>query len=369
MPSLVSYVWLSLKRGLGPYLSAELLRVMGSPEAVYAADDKLLAQACPRLRRQHLDLLRDKSTDEAEYVIEQCARKDIRILPISDSAYPNRLRSIEDPPVVLYIRGRWPDLDTMPGISVVGTRSATSYGVQIADSIGATLARAGFVTVSGMALGNDSAAHRGALRAGGLTVAVLAGGPDVCYPPRNLGLMGDIMLSGAVVSEYPPGTPPHAGNFPARNRIISGMTPGTLLVEGAKGSGAMITVNFALDQGRDVFAVPGSIYSPLSAMPNQLIVDGAKPVISAWEILDFYRWAEKPAPNPVPRREIELDDTEKRIVLPLTEQELSFEELLQETQISPAKLNSHLTMLELRGIIVKAPGGMYRAYLDSPVTE
>ncbi len=205
MSSLLSYVWLSLKRGLGNYLRAEVLRRMGSPEAVYAADSTMLAQSCPSLRRQHIELLCDKSTDEAEQVITQCAREDIRILPVSDAAYPDRLRQIEDPPVVLYIRGRWPDFDTMPGIAVVGTRQATSYGVQVAGTIGAELAKAGFVTVSGMALGNDAAAHRGALRAGGLTVAVLAGGPDVCYPPQNRALMGDILLSGAVISEYPPG--------------------------------------------------------------------------------------------------------------------------------------------------------------------
>ena len=254
--------------------------------------------------------------------------------------------------------------------AIVGSRRCTRDGQRAARDIAAHLAREDVIVVSGMARGVDSCAHEGTLSASGRTIAVFGCGVDVIYPPENDRLASQILENGgALVSEYPPGTPPHAGNFPARNRIISGMTPGTLLVEGAKGSGAMITVNFALDQGRDVFAVPGSIYSPLSAMPNQLIVDGAKPVISAWEILDFYRWAEKPAPNPGPRREIELDDTEKRIVLPLTEQELSFEELLQETQISPAKLNSHLTMLELRGIIVKAPGGMYRAYLDSPVTE
>ena len=150
MSSLLSYVWLSLKRGLGNYLRAEVLRRMGSPEAVYAADSTMLAQSCPSLRRQHIELLCDKSTDEAEQVITQCAREDIRILPVSDAAYPDRLRQIEDPPVVLYIRGRWPDFDTMPGIAVVGTRQATSYGVQVAGTIGAELAKAGFVTVRGV---------------------------------------------------------------------------------------------------------------------------------------------------------------------------------------------------------------------------
>lgn len=239
MSSLLSYVWLSLKRGLGNYLRAEVLRRMGSPEAVYAADSTMLAQSCPSLRRQHIELLCDKSTDEAEQVITQCAREDICILPVSDAAYPDRLRQIEDPPVVLYIRGRWPDFDTMPGIAVVGTRQATSYGVQVAGTIGAELAKAGFVTVSGMALGNDAAAHRGALRAGGLTVAVLAGGPDVCYPPQNRALMGDILLSGAVISEYPPGTEPDGLNYKSRNRIISGLCVATVIVEaGSARSGA-----------------------------------------------------------------------------------------------------------------------------------
>ena len=185
---------------------------------------------------------------------------------------------------------------------------------------------------------------------------MLGCGVDVAYPPENAGLAERILdAGGALVSEYPPGTPPNAGHFPARNRIISGLTHGTLLVEGAKGSGAMITVNFALEQGRDVFAVPGSIYSPLSAMPNRLIVDGAKPAISAWEILDFYRWAEKPRDLPVSPPAVSLDAEEEKIVVPLTEQELSFEELRNLTQFPPAKLNSHLTMLELRGIIIKVP--------------
>ena len=209
--------------------------------------------------------------------------------------------------------------------------------------------------------------HEGALAGNGRTIAVFGCGVDVIYPPENAELAERILAAGgALVSEYPPGTRPLAGHFPARNRIISGLTQGTLLVEGAKGSGAMITVNFALEQGRDVFAVPGSIYSPLSATPNRMIVDGAKPVVSAWEILDCYHWAEKPRDLPTKSPTVDLDDEEKRIVLPLTEQELSFSELAELTQISPSKLNSHLTMLELRGIIVKVPGGMYRAYLDLP---
>ena len=272
MSSLLSYVWLSLKRGLGNYLRAEVLRRMGSPEAVYAADSTMLAQSCPSLRRQHIELLCDKSTDEAEQVITQCAREDIRILPVSDAAYPDRLRQIEDPPVVLYIRGRWPDFDTMPGIAVVGTRQATSYGVQVAGTIGAELAKAGFVTGSGMARGNGAAAHRGALRAGGLTVAVLAGGPDVCYPPQNRALMGDILLSGAVISEYPPGTEPDGLNYKSRNRIISGLCVATVIVEaGSARSGALITARHALDQSRDVYAVPGAMGAPQSRECNALI--------------------------------------------------------------------------------------------------
>ena len=194
---------------------------------------------------------------------------------------------------------------------------------------------------------------------------MLGCGVDVVYPPENDRLMDEILNSGgAVISEYIPGTKPSPRNFPARNRIISGMTPGTLLVEGGQSSGAMITVNFALEQGRDVFAVPGSIYSPLSVAPNRLIIEGANPVVSPWEILEFYRWGKRPELKTEPAsREIELDPDESILVLPLREQELSFDELINISGFSPSKLNSHLTMLELRGIIVKVPGGMYRAYL------
>ena len=173
MPSRLSYVWLSLKRGLGSRTAAEVLDAFGSPEAVFAADRQALTAAPCELRKTHVDLLCDKDTSEAEQVIRSCTEKNIQIITIGDSAYPDRLRAIPDPPTVLYVRGRWPDFDSVPAVAVVGTRKATPYGLKVADQIGTTLARAGMITVSGMALGNDGAAHRGALKAGGLTVAVL----------------------------------------------------------------------------------------------------------------------------------------------------------------------------------------------------
>ena len=217
--------------------------------------------------------------------------------------------------------------------------------------------------VSGLARGVDTCAHEGALEGGGATIAVLGSGADVIYPPENEELAARILdAGGAIISEYAPGTRPSQGTFPARNRIISGLCGGVLMVEGSNTSGAMITVNFAAEQGRDVFAVPGSIYSPLSAAPNRLIFDGANPALSAWDILEHYRWAERPAQNARPGRAIELDEDELPLYNALLEQELSFDELSVLSKFPASKLNSLLTSLELRGIIVKAPGGIYRAY-------
>ena len=275
MPSRLSYVWLSLKRGLGSRTAAEVLDAFGSPEAVFAADRQALTAAPCELRKTHVDLLCDKDTSEAEQVIRSCMEKNIQIITIGDSAYPDRLRAIPDPPTVLYVRGRWPDFDSVPAVAVVGTRKATPYGLKVADQIGTTLARAGMITVSGMALGNDGAAHRGALKAGGLTIAVLAGGPNVCYPPQHRSLMGDILLMGAIISEYPPGTEPHGRNYHQRNRIISGLSVASVIVEASDWrSGALITARHALDQGRDVYAVPGPIDAPQSQSCNELIAKG-----------------------------------------------------------------------------------------------
>ena len=287
MSSRLSYVWLATRRGVSAGTAVSLLRAFGSPEAVFAADRAALTTAkdCP-LRKVQVDALCDKNTDEAERILAQCAKDGIQIITLGDSAYPDRLRAIENPPVVLYVRGKWPDFDVMPGIAVVGTREATPYGLKTAEHIGTVLGKAGFITVSGMALGNDGAAHRGALRVGGLTVAVLAGGVDVCYPPQHRSLMGDILLSGAIISEYPPGTEPRGEHYHARNRIISGLSVATVIVE-APGyrSGALITARAALDQGRDVYAVPGALDAPQSAACNALIEKGEAALLRSPEAL------------------------------------------------------------------------------------
>ncbi len=267
-----SYIWLSRLCGIGPGIAKEMLQAFGSPDRIYAAEKDELKNAYPQLRAAQLDALCNKDLEEAERIIEACREKDIRIITIGDTEYPMILKQIPDPPVVLYVRGRWPDFGLNPGIAVVGTRRATAYGRNAAYSIGAELAKAGFITVSGMALGIDGSAHKGALKSGGLTVAVLAGGADVCYPREHRELMGDIMLSGAILSEYVPGTEPARNHYHRRNRIISGLCIASVVVE-AKDyrSGSLITARHAIDQNRDVYAVPGSWGSPCSEGCNKLI--------------------------------------------------------------------------------------------------
>ena len=362
------WIWLSSVDGIGVKRFYQLLSVFEDAREVW--DNINAPELKSILGPKTLSSLKAARDERYFYslfnAIEQAG---CRALARISPDYPTLLSEIYDPPATLYIRGDCP-LDDERMFAIVGSRRCTRDGQRAAREIAAQLAREDVIVVSGMARGTDTCAHEGALSGHGRTVAVFGCGVDVIYPPENDELARRILDNGgALVSEYPPGTQPFPGHFPARNRIISGLCQGTLLVEGAKGSGAMITVNDALDQNRDVFAVPGSIYSSLSAMPNRLIVDGAKPVLSAWEILDFYRWAEKPETVPNRPPVVELDETEKSIVLPLTEQELSFEELINLTKIPAPQLNSHLTMLELRGIIIKVPGGMYRAYLDTPQSE
>lgn len=356
------WIWLSSIDGIGPKRFYQLISIYEDARTVW---DMVGDENMKFLGTSVLGRLRACKSERYFYsLFARLEKADVKAITRINSAYPDMLNNIYDPPPTLYIRGE-ADLNEEKMFSIVGSRRCTRDGRRAATEIAETLARQGVTVVSGLAHGIDTAAHEGALIGMGKTIAVLGCGTDVIYPIENEALYQRILENGgAIVSEYLPGTKPSPGNFPARNRIISGMSQGVLLVEGAEKSGAMITVNDAIDQNRDVFAVPGGIYSSLSYAPNKLIVSGANPVLSAWDILEHYRWAARPdAQDAAPRNKIVLDPEDDQIVQPLLEQELSFDELANLVDFPIAKLNSHLTMLELRGIIVKVPGGLYRAYL------
>ncbi|MBQ8086983.1 MAG: DNA-processing protein DprA [Clostridia bacterium] len=357
------WIWLSSVEGIGVKRFYQLLTLFEDPVHVW---DNAEAPEMRFLGAKTWANLKAARCEEYLYrLFDRLERADCIAVPRVSDRYPQRLSRIYDPPATLYVRGRCP-LDTERMLAIVGSRRCTRDGRRAAREIAAGLAREDVTVVSGMARGADTCAHEGALSANGRTIAVLGCGVDVVYPPENAELVDRLLdMGGALVSEYPPGTRPAPGHFPARNRIISGMTDGTLLIEGAKNSGAMITVRDAMEQDREVFAVPGSIFSPLSDMPNQLIVEGANPVLSHWEILEHFRWAQRPAQTPSGIPPVQLDDTEKQVVDPLLVQSLTFEELRAQTQLPAGRLNALLTVLELRGIVVKLPGGMYRAYLET----
>ena len=262
MAALKYWVWLTTLPGLTNRSKLLLLEHFPSPEDIYYAQPEDLPPV-DGLSSSQAALLSDKSTDRAEDVLARCAKGDIFLLTMQDALYPDRLRNIYDPPVLLYGRGRMPLFDEEAAVSVVGTRTCTPYGISAAEELGYQLAKEGAVVVSGLARGIDGASHRGALRAGGFTAAVL--------------------------SEYPPGTEPMGSHFPVRNRILSGLSLAVLVVEAPERSGALITANTALEQGRDVFAVPGPIDAPNSRGSNRLIRDGAGLVTCGWDILEGYR--------------------------------------------------------------------------------
>ena len=358
------WIWLSSIDGIGIKRMYQLLTSYGDARSVWdALDGAAMPDGMRFLGPTAFKKLRDARDSHYFYALfDKLDRLNMRAVTRISKDYPKTLNEIYEPPATLFVRGR-ADLSAPRMIAIVGSRSCTRDGRRAAQEISEVLARSGVTIVSGMARGIDTHAHEGALAAGGTTIAVLGCGADVVYPPENDLLMERILdQDGAVISEFTPGTLPLPGNFPRRNRIISALCQGTLLVEGAKDSGAMITVNDALEQGRDVFAVPGSIYAPLSEMPNRMIADGAMPVLSPWDILEYYHWDHRPqAPVSHASSAVKLDPDEEILVSALRLEELSFDELTVLSGFSAAKLNSHLTMLELRGIIVKAPGGLYRA--------
>ena len=281
------WVWLTTLPGLTDHSKLLLLRHFSSPEDIYYADEEALWQV-EGLKKEQAALLRIKSLDAAERVLSDCARKDIFLVTMADAMYPDRLRNIYQPPLLLYGKGAMPLFDEEAAVAVVGTRSCTPYGVRCAEKLGYELTRQGAMVVSGMAKGIDGAAMRGALRFGGFTCAVLGGGVDVVYPAENRRLYEDVAATGVLLSEYPPRTLPEAWRFPVRNRILSGLSVATVVVEAPLRSGALITAENAMEQGRDVFAVPGPIDAPNSGGCHHLIREGAILVTCAGDILSEY---------------------------------------------------------------------------------
>ena len=411
---IVHWIWLATRPHVSDRVKVELVRHFQDPEAVYFADADSFSEI-GGLTEEGKAALADKELRDAEKILRDCQRENLSILTFQDAAYPARLKNISDPPLVFYYKGRLPDFDGLPLIGVVGTRKASAYGLNAAKKLGYQIARCGGIVVSGMAYGIDGMAIRGALTAGTMAVGILGCGADVVYPASNRGLFADIEQYGCLLSEFTPGTPPLPHNFPKRNRIISGLSCGVLVVEAPEKSGALITAQLALDQGRDVFVVPGNIDVDTFVGSNRLLRDGAVAISSGWDILSEYEsqfpdkiqkfdapmrqtaddgmpeisaQTEKMQPkvaqkaqvlgkNKVSKQKIDkkvidnggaspysdvedkmppLLPEEQKIVSVLTKEPRPVDDVIAETGLPTAKMLASLTLLQVKGIVKQHPG-------------
>ncbi|HEY7060215.1 MAG TPA: DNA-processing protein DprA [Chloroflexota bacterium] len=345
--------WLALTRvvGIGPAHFQRLLAHFGSAERAWQADGLALAAAGLDARAaQGLLALRREVDPAAEEA--RLAERGITALTLDDADYPACLRAIVDPPPVLFVRGSLTLADEW-AIAMVGTRRATPYGRQAAEHVASGLAAAGVTVVSGLARGIDACAHRAALAAGGRTIAVLAHGLDTVYPAEHARLAAEIGQNGALVSEFPLGTRPDAPNFPRRNRILSGLARATVVVEADVKSGALITARYAAEQGRDVFAVPGSIFSPFSRGTNALIKDGAGVLTDPRDLLEELHLSLAVEKQAV-RASLPADPTEAALLDHLGHEPLHVDELSRATGLPVATVSGALVLMELKGLVRQA---------------
>lgn len=349
-----AWLALDLTPGLGGEGMRKLLTRFGAPSAVLAQSITSLSQFVPPAVARAIAL--GPSADKIDTCLKWLESESNHLLTLSDADYPPQLLEIADPPPVLYLKGRR-ELLGRPGLAVVGSRNATPGGLQNAEAFARNLSEAGFTIISGMALGIDAAAHRGGLSGAGASIAVVGTGLDLVYPARNKALAHDLAERGLIISEFALGTPAMAKNFPRRNRIISGLSRGVLVVEAALASGSLITARQAGEQGREVFAIPGSIHSPFSKGCHQLIKQGAKLVDDANDILVELHWGgAKPATALK-----EADDTENDPILAAMGYDpVTIDGLLGRTKLPTDQLIARLTELELDGVIASMPGGNYQ---------
>ncbi len=351
---------LSMVDGVGPRIRRVLLDRFGSAAEVFSAapsELKELPGIGTKLVRK-ITFARDDVDAEAELAL--CRERGIGVLSEEDEAYPQMLREIPDPPGILFLKGEFQGDDAL-AIAIVGTRHATQYGLRQAERLGGALARSGLTVVSGLARGIDAAAHRGALSAGGRTIAVLGSGLLNVYPPEHKDLAEEVSAHGAVVSEAPPQAAPHAGCFPQRNRIISGLSLGSVIVEAGDRSGALITARLAMEQGREVFAVPGRVDSRTARGCHRLIRDGAKLVESVDDILEELGPLVEAAPREdgqVIRHpaELTLNDTEQKILSAIDTEATSIDRIVSETGLSVPRVLSTISVLEMRRLVRRLSG-------------
>jgi len=407
------WVWLTSLRNMRAAALRMVLEHFGGPMEVYFADSTEY-DAIPQLQPRERLALQQKSMEDTERILDTCSRKGIRILTRQDADYPQRLLQIADAPPVLYVRGKLPYVDEIPVIGLVGTRNASVYGIRMATRLGAELTTAGACIITGLAYGVDAAAARGALLAGGGCIGVLGSSIDVDYPASNAPLIADVAATGAVISEFPPGYPTLRENFPRRNRIISGLSSGVCVVEAPARSGALITADLALEQGRDLFAVPGNADNPGCAGTNSLIRDCAKAVMSAEDILVEYeklfpalaiRAEAMPEPIPIPEptdipepvlavktvqnvkkppvttksaidkatgiayidwdsRLASFSETQQKILRRLIPGAAHVDEIIADTNLPAALVLAELTILSIKGAVEAQLGKHYRLKLE-----
>ena len=351
---LAYWIGFSKVQGIGPARLRKLLDYFGQIEAAWQADPGELA-AMGLDKRSITGLAQARQTVDLEAELRRVEAASVTVLTWDDPAYPPLLRHIPDPPFVLYVRGTLLPRDEW-ALAVVGTRSASVYGKEATHHLASGLAAQQVTIVSGLAVGIDTQAHRSALDVGGRTIAVLGCGVDIVYPAQNAKLAQEIIERGALVSDYPLGVKPDSRNFPPRNRIISGLSLGVLMVEGDEQSGAKITVDYALEQGREVFAVPGNIFNRGSRGPNQLIQQGAKLITGLNDILEELNLTMVVQHAAV--KEVMPDTPAEAAILKyLSAEPTHIDDLGSQTGLAAAELSSTLTMMELKGQI-RQVGGM-----------
>ena len=403
---LLHWIWLANRPNLNEREKVTLLQHFQDAEEIYYAQSKDLQHF--GWNETALESLLDKDLTAARRILDDCSDEDISICTYRDANYPARLRNISDPPLVLYYKGRLPDLDSIPALAVVGTRRATPYGINVAGKMAYQMVKCGAAVVTGLADGIDGAGARGALMADGIVIGVLGCGADRVYPAQHKSLYADCQRKGCILTEYPPGTPPHKWNFPKRNRIISGLSCGVVVVEAPEKSGSLITARDALEQGRDVFAVPGNVDMPTFMGSNQLLREGAIFATCGWDVVSEYKdiypdkvrlyggpapqqeqltaadtvakVAQKPASpkkksivgekkdkksidNAAPASysviRADLSEEEKQIVSVLQNGPQLKDEIISQSALPAAKVSSLLTMLQIKGIVADKPGNIW----------